>query len=337
MRGGPIYLAGADRSGTTLMSAILSSHPNIGMARLGSNMFTFFYGKFGDLSRRDNFERCLAALLKYKHVQILNPDAERIRREFWAGKPSYARLFALLNAHYAGQMGKTRWGDKTSYIERYADPILADDPTAQFVHMVRDPRDRYASSITKYKRQRGRVGGATARWLYSMRLARRSLQRYPANYLVVRYENLAARPEETVRQVCAFLGEEYAPSMLAMGGAEQFLNRGGNSSYGDAHGGISTASIGRFRKVLSKGDLAFMQSQAGAEMAAYDYRPERLRLSWSEQLSYYLVEWPTGRALMAAWRALETLQHNFPAQFGRRPVHSRDGAEEKEFGESQTA
>src|SRR5512142_2409406 len=97
MNRGPIYLAGADRSGTTLTYALLSSHSHIAMPHLGSNMWTFFYGQYGDLSRPENFERCLKAMLRYKNVLILNPDVERIRREFSQGEPAYARLFALFH------------------------------------------------------------------------------------------------------------------------------------------------------------------------------------------------------------------------------------------------
>ena len=174
MNRGPIFLAGADRSGTTLTYALLASHPNIAMAYLGSNMWTFFYGHYGDLSRRENFERCLAAMLNYKNVLILEPDPDRIRREFWEGEPSYARLFALFQNHYAERLGKQRWGDKTSYVERYTDPIFAAYPEARMIHMIRDPRDRYASAIKRWPKGKGKLGGATARWLYSVGLAKRN-------------------------------------------------------------------------------------------------------------------------------------------------------------------
>lgn len=324
---GPIFLAGADRSGTTLMSAVLASHPHIAVARLGSNMFTFFYGKYGDLSRRENFERCLAALLRYKHVRILNPDPDRIRREFWQGAPGYARLFALINDHFAEQSGRLRWTDKTSYIERYADPIFVHDLASKYIHMVRDPRDRYASSITKWKSGRGKVGGATARWLYSIGLAQRNLRRYPDNYLIVRYESLATQPEETVRAVCTFLGEDYEPGMLTLAGAEQFYNRGGNSSYGGrAQGAITASSVGRFRKVLPRNEIAFVQAVAGREMALYHYEPEPIRFSGGERLAFYLRDWPANWARLISWRAMETIQQKFPSRFGRVPLHQNRDA-----------
>jgi hypothetical protein len=337
MECGPIFLAGADRSGTTLMYALLASHPNIAMAHLGSNMWTFFYDQYGDISQPDNFERCLAALLKYKHVQILNPDPDRIRQEFWQGEQSYARLFALVQDHFAEQMGKSRWGDKTSYIERYADPIFAADPTVKMIHMVRDPRDRYASSIKRWQSGRGKVGGATARWLYSVRLAKRNLQRYPDNYMVVCYETLASEPEKTLREICAFLREDYDPIMLTMTGAQKFLNKGGNSSFSKHDRGvISTSAVGRFRKVLSKSDTAFMQLYAKRDMLAYGYQSDSVQFSFADRLSFYLVDWPTNLTRMVTWRTMEAIQHNFPARFGRTPLHTRDGiAEEQELTEVQ--
>jgi hypothetical protein len=328
MQRGPIYLAGADRSGTTLTYALLASHPHIAMAYLGSNMWTFFYEQYGDLARPANFERCLAALLRYKNVLILEPDPERIRREFRQGPPTYARLFRLLQDHYAERAGRPRWGDKTSYVERYADQIFAAYPDAQMIHMIRDPRDRYASAIKHWPNGRGQLGGATARWLYSVGLAERNLARYPGRYMVMRYETLVAQPDATLRQICAFLGEEYDPAMLDMTGAERFTRRGGNSSFNKNQlTGISTAPVGRFRKTISGRAVAFIQAYAGRAMQRYDYALEPVRLSPRERLLLYLVDWPLNWARMRAWRAQEALQQSFPAQVRRAPMSKRLVAE----------
>ena len=84
--------------------------------------------------------------------------------------------------------------------------------------MIRDPRDRYHASLTLWPNGKGRAGGATARWLYSLALAQRNLQKYPDRYQVVRFETLVRQPEQTLRDVCDFLGEAYVPAMLAMEG-----------------------------------------------------------------------------------------------------------------------
>lgn len=308
MERGPIFLAGIERSGTSLMYALLASHPNIAMTRR-TNLWAYFYNRYGDLSNQANFERCLAAMLRYKRLLKLQPDPERIRQEFWQGEPSYARLFALLEEHHAQRLGKPRWGDKSLNTERYVDEIFTAYPTAKMIQMIRDPRDRYASALTRWKVIRGRAGTGIARWLASIELAQRNQQRYPNRYKIVRYEILATKPEETLRDVCAFLEEEYSPAMLTMEGAPIHRNRGGNSSYGKyAPGNISTRSIGRFRQVLSKREIAFIQSYARRQMLVYGYELEPIELSPRDLLLFYSIDWPLNLARMAAWYALESMR-----------------------------
>ena len=163
MRKGPIFIGGPDRCGKTTMRAFLASHPNIAIPAVGSNMWTYFYGQYGDLADNQNFERCLDDMLHYKHVAFLQPDAERIRREFKHGERSYARLFSLFLIHYAEREGKPRWGAQTGLIERYADQVMAAYPDSQMIHMVRDPRDRYEASLALWPKGKLRAGGAVAR------------------------------------------------------------------------------------------------------------------------------------------------------------------------------
>jgi hypothetical protein len=305
---GPVYLAGIERSGTSLMYALLASHPNIAMTRR-TNLWSFFYNQYGDLGQPENFERCLAAMLRYKRLLKLQPDAERIRREFGQGEASYGRLFALLEQHNAQREGKPRWGDKSLNQERYVEQIFAAYPNARMIQMVRDPRDRYASALTRWKVIRGRVGSGLARWIWSIEQGKRNQQRYPDRYTMVRYESLAARPEETLREICAFIGEEYTPAMLTMEGAPAHRNKGGNSSYGKREPGkISTSSIGRFRKVLSQRDIAFMQAYAGRPMAEFGYELEPIALPAAERLLYAFVDWPFNLGRMLAWRAREVVR-----------------------------
>ncbi len=303
MKRAPIFIAGLERSGTSLIFALLASHPNIAMTRR-TNMWTYFYDQYGDLSRPENFERCLSMMMRYKRLVKLNPDADRLREAFWQGEPTYANLFALLEEQYAERLGKQRWGDKSLNTERYADPIFAAYPEARVLHMVRDPRDRYASVQARWKSRRGGVGAGTAMWLSSIDLAQRNQSKYPARYMIVRYETLAAKPEETLRKICDFVDEPYTEQMLTMRGAESFREQGSNSSYGQRKPGvISTDSIGRFRKVLSPRQIAFIQNKAGEKMLTFDYPPESVQLSLQDRFLFTFTDWPVNQARLLAWRA----------------------------------
>jgi len=302
---GPIFVCGAERSGTSLVYALLTSHPQIAMMRR-TNFWAYFDQQYGDLNQPDNFDRCLKAMMQYKRLRVLQPDPERLRREFAQGEKSYGRLLTLLGQHYAERQGKPRWGDKSLNTERFAPSVFNTFPEARIIHIIRDPRDRYASALKRWKVIRGEAGSGVAVWLASVRLAQRNEKRFAGRYLVVRYETLVAQPETTLQSICKFLDEPYIPAMLTMQGAEAFRDEGGNSSYGNRQPGqISTSSIGRYRQILSPQAIAFIQQAARRQMVAFGYEIEPLPWSLRERLRFALVDWPLNMARLLAWHSRE--------------------------------
>jgi hypothetical protein len=236
------------------------------------------------------------------------------------GEPSYERLFALLHEHYAERLGKPRWGDQTGLIERYAGDIFRAYPDSKMIHMLRDPRDRYEASLAMWPEGKGRAGAAAARWLYSARLARRNLQMYPDRYRTVRFEDLIRKPEETLRDLCEFLHEDFSPDMLTMEGSPGHRDklRQNNQTSGSAVP-LSEQFIGRFRKRLSPYEIAFIQSACRQEMASFGYPEEPVRLSAKALSLYHLYYRPANRLRMAGWLAVERLNQRYPGVFGRKP------------------
>lgn len=320
MEKGPIFIGGLDRSGKTTLRAFLQSHPNISIPAVGSNLWTYFYRQFGDLRSEENFERCLEAMMTYKQVRFLQPDLDRLRCTFWQGPQTYARLFALLQEQHATREGKPRWGDQTGLIERYAGPIFAAYPGAKMIHMVRDPRDRYAGSLALWPKGKGRAGGAAARWLYSSWLARRNLRRYPGRYMLVRFESMVTQPEATLRSVCEFLDEEYIPAMLNMPGApehrEKLIARSGGSRTDNP---LSSEYIGIYAKHIPQQEIAFIQWVLSKPMADMGYLPSALSFRLRDWMIFWLKTVPLNLVRMLFWLLFESVQQNLPALFGRKP------------------
>ena len=305
---GPVFVAGLERSGTSLMYALLASHPNIAMTRR-TNLWTHFYGQYGDLADDANLERCLAMMMRYRRLQLLQPDPERLRRDFRSGARTYPRLFALLEEQYAERLGRARWGDKSLNTERYTDEIIDAYPGVRMLHMIRDPRDRYASSKTRWETRRGGVGAGTAEWLFSARSALRNEQRHPDHVMVVRYEDLAGDPEKSLVRICDFIGEPYSDEMLTFDGAPVFRDKGSNSSYGSRTvGAISPESIGKFRNVLSPREIAFTQMVAATEMVRLGYSPDPLQLTRPARVQFVVGNLPLEGCRLVAWRAREAVR-----------------------------
>lgn len=302
----PVLVCGADRSGTTLLYALLASHPDISMVRR-TNMWRWFHGRFGDLDDPANLRAAIDTMSRYERLGVVEPDWERVRTEFGSGPHTYGRLFDLLHRHHAERRGRRRWGDKSLHSEYHADAIFAEFPDARVIHTMRDPRDRYASIAGRYEGRGPRVVSAVGRWLDSARAAQRNAARYPDRYLVVRFEDLLRNPAGVTEGLCAFIGERYDPAMLEMRGDED--PGVVNSSFGDIPANtISTAPIGRWRDRLDHRDAARIELIAGSAMRRFGYQPEVLDTLSSAERTRLRIETVPTVARVGGWRMQAKLE-----------------------------
>lgn len=295
----PIFLAGIDRSGIGLLGETLEAHPEVAMTRR-INFWDFYADRFGDLADPSNLEKCLHSMMSYTRVRRLEPDVEALRTQFVQGEATYPRLFRLLQEQNMRRLGKRRWGDKSHGAEGHARRILADFPGATILHVIRDPRDRYASQATHRSPGMGGVGSGVAAWLWSARLARQHAHAYPGRYLPIRYEDLVARPEMVVRSICTFVGIPFDPAMLTPEDA----------------GPLHTESVGRYRRDLSGGEIGFVERVAGREMRRWGYEPEGARNPVRERLRFLATGFPaaaTGLVLWRPWRTAKGLLRSGPS------------------------
>lgn len=299
---GPVFVAGLERSGTSLLYALLGSHPDIAMTRR-TNLWRYVYGQYGDLADPANLGRCLGVMERYKRLVVLELDFEALRRAMAQGPATYPRLFELVGRQVADRAGKPRWGDKSLHTERFADRIIDSYPGARILHMMRDPRDRSASVAARWGRRLGGVGAGAAEWIHSARLALRNAERHPGSYRVVRYESLVGDAPSELEEICRFIQAPWAEEMLGMGGAGSFRESGGNSSYGArTPGTISADSIGRYRSVLTRGQIEFIEGAAGEEMAAMGYPAGKTSARAA------LARHPVEAVRYAAWGSRESVR-----------------------------
>ena len=302
-RPAPVIVCGAERSGTSLMFALLASHPRLSMIRR-SNMWRWFHGKFGDLSDPANADRAIDTLSRYKRLDQLEPDWTRIRAEFDAGEPTYGHLFDVMHRHRAERVGRPRWGDKSLHSEYFAEAIFDEFPDGRVIHMVRDPRDRWVSIANRYEDGSKGISSATGRWLASVRAGEANQRRYPDRYLMVRFEDLARDPVDWTQAVCEFIGENFVPEMMTMDGAPEHDR--GNSSFGElAPRTISTKPIGRYRSALDDRHIAFIQVAAGRAMRRLGYEIEPVSLDGSDRIRFVAGAVPRDIGRLVLWSLKE--------------------------------
>lgn len=212
----PIFLVGCPRSGTTLLRALLTTHPRIAIPP-ETHFIPQLIARFGTGSMHPPVrDQALAFLRRHPRFPHGLVSWNDLRAQVVArGSITAAVLLHTFYALYAQREGgKSRWGDKTpSYVLHI--PLLAQlFPQAQFLHIIRDGRD-IALSISEKLWGGGSAVYAAALWQAYVTQARITGSRLPrTQYQEVRYEDLVATPRAVLQDLCAFLGEEFDERML---------------------------------------------------------------------------------------------------------------------------
>ncbi|MCK4871803.1 MAG: sulfotransferase [Phycisphaerales bacterium] len=285
------FIVGTGRSGTTLLQAMLSSHPRIGIPAE-----TKFFQRWdpadlrfgGEPLASDALDAYLQAFFNSEDWQLMDLPRERVEAAMRESDGSARNLFLALLRVYEAESGKERIGEKSPLHCRKVDRIRAILPEAKFIHIYRDPRDVVASMLGMSWTQ-GTVRGLARSWFKTMREHLICLREVPdSHYTGVRLETLVARPEEELKRLCDFLGETFDPAMLAFHDREE---RGYAESEKwwkeQTRQPLSEQSIGRFQRDLTKRQIAQVERIVGPLLERFNYEPYLPR--WLRENPAYLT------------------------------------------------
>jgi hypothetical protein len=214
--GPPLLILGVRRSGTTLLRVMLDRH-----SQLAVPDESYFVPQLADRHlRRIDVESFVDDLRRLNTLADWEVPLEKVRARLRDGMP-VGEAIGTVYAVYAEERGKPRWGDKTPMYMQNLRLLERLFPDALYVHLIRDGRDA-ALSFLELPR-----GIATETWMHprtppdfasqwrtEVAGARRLGRRVGARYLEVRYEELVADVEATLRRICAFAGLEFEPAMV---------------------------------------------------------------------------------------------------------------------------
>src|SRR5688572_17181295 len=145
----PIFVVGMSRSGTTLISSMLSAHPEVAISGETHFLNRWMRERVArpDLTRKD-FDRLWSRYTQSHQFRFLNLDPDAIAARIHAsGSYHLAVVFAALLAQHGSTWGKPRVGEKTPGHDRSMTTLLDWYPDARIVYMLRDPRAVVASLI----------------------------------------------------------------------------------------------------------------------------------------------------------------------------------------------
>lgn len=312
---GSVHITGLERSGKTTLAAFLDAHPMIAVPNVGTNMWHYFAHRYDDLAEPANLDACVDAMMSYDRIRWLEPDRESIMRAFADGPATYGRLFSLFLSQYAESSSAPIWGTQSAWLDKYADEVFEAHPDTRVIHVVRDPRDRYAAVKAHWPGGRGQAGGAAAKWNKAMRLVEANSHRYPGRYMALRFEDLVLGIEQTLGRVCRLIGVEFDRGMLdatkrnmreATAGIEK-------APLVDA---LSPEHLGAFRQQLNDREVAYIENVTKSHRRRFAYEDANPKGSRIDSITNLLAFWPDQALRAAAWHGLELLARFDPDRFG---------------------
>jgi hypothetical protein len=265
---------GVPRSGTTLLRTLLDSHPNMACGPESP----WLAGTYGDLTSFKDLYHSLT-------TDVRGPA----RNLTGVGETGLARALGravsgIFEAH-AATRGKSRWVEKTPYHLKHLEFINAMFPDARYVHIVRDGRDVACSIFNGRSNWGGTVlavdgprpitrPAAIQVWAEFVELWLESRERLGLVAHELRYEDLVARPEETLAQALEFLGEEFDQGMVDYAAREHdYPEWEKGSSDVREHGAVSGKSVGRWQKEFPQDELSQASTLVQDMLARYGYGP----------------------------------------------------------------
>ncbi|MFK8021746.1 MAG: sulfotransferase [Pseudomonadales bacterium] len=266
----PFFIFGCGRSGTSLLSRMISSHPNLTVP-LESHIFNSFSaleGYYGDLSQRPNRLRLIEDILSTQAIQGWQLEASIDDIERCVKSPDLGGVFDAIMQSWTSSKNKKRWGEKTPRHVFHWDDIHRHYPNAKIVHIVRDGRDVALSFMDARFGPKTSYMGAVY-WKHYLQKVRQ-LQVAESNVLEVHYEDLLADPETTLTAVCEFLGEEYSDDMLRFYD-NSLLYTTDSRNRVNLQSALMQSNTCKWRDQFSDADLERFEAVAGDELRLCGY------------------------------------------------------------------
>ena len=268
----PFFIFGCPRSGTSLLSRMLGSHPNLAIpdeSHLYNNIYPLV-ARYGDLRLEPVRARLVSEIIKTEHIKAWTPALSVNDTLSHLEQNDFHGIVDGLLRSWAAKVGKPRWGEKTPQHTLCWRTILSGFPRAQVIHLVRDGRDvmlSYRSAFFGPKH----VYPLALRWREYLAAADEARDAIgEGRFLQVRYEDLITAPEQELRRICAFLGEDFASNTLDFYRERRALPQDRRNAEGLLLPVMSN-NTGKWRASMTPRELRIFEALAGDWLERHGY------------------------------------------------------------------
>ena len=273
-----VFVVGKGRSGTTLVRAMLTAHPEMAIPPETHFIVPLSLdGAVVPAPGQVDVGTLVDRLEKHHGFPGMGLESPELRRQLTQRAPrDYAEAIRYLFELYALKEGKSRYGDKTPGHVLHIPALSKLFEEARFIHVIRDGRNVMLSNLETDFGPAGIAEGALV-WRRLVSEGRRTGRVLgPERYCEVRYEDLLDDPESAIRRLSAFASLDYHDDML------RYSERG-SDIVGSAqhHRNLDlppTKGLRDWRSGMPAHQVAVFEKLAGDQLEAFGYERSSARL-----------------------------------------------------------
>lgn len=231
-----VVIGGIERSGTSLIRAVIGSHPDIAIYQWDLMLWTKFFNIYKNKKfTKKDIEIAVNEILN--HPKTKNCDVNFSKKifieELEKQEPVYfENIYELFLKYYSAENDKEYVGLKTPFNEFYSNDIFKSFPKTKFIHVIRNPLN-VAASLKEAKKKwwGGKVNSYfhIHSWKKSAQLAIKNKRKFNDQYFILKYEDFVNQPKTISKELCEFLEIPFYEEMLEMKGHPGW--KGNNSSF----------------------------------------------------------------------------------------------------------
>ncbi len=266
----PVFIVGAQRSGTTLLRMLLNAHSKIAIPEEARFLMPMLEQRHLDAGfHGEDYSKLVSFLRASEEFGLWNYDSGPFFADLEARSGiGLVEMMDGLYGSFAQGEGKRYWGDKSLFFRRI-DILARMFPQGSFIHIVRDGRDVF-DSWRKMDASKDCAPAAALDWRLKLNLIERAFARLPADRtLTIRFEDLLVNAEQVARTACGFLGVDYEEGMLE-------FHQKSRRYVGDHHSQlifkpIESGNQSKWRNNLSHAEKVAFDLVAGPQLDRYGY------------------------------------------------------------------
>jgi hypothetical protein len=312
-RNAPVFVIGCHRSGTALLYDSLLSAGGFPLFHASPYVHTALLRICGNPSVRRNREKLIKLWLRSKAFRRSGFAPDDLASQLLEECKSGGDFLRIVMGELARRADVRRWAVRDCDNIMYMHEIKREIPDALFVHVVRDGRDASLSM----KKQHGAPPRFWARerelavwallWRYTVRKGRRCGQKFPGDYIEVRYEDLVLDPEKTLGVLGKFLDHDLDYGRIQKRALGHVVSP--NTVWKEESGSDNFNPVNRWKTKLSQAEIQVLEATIGDCLEEFSYslttkREPSMQLDSSLRLMRILYPWYFGSKLFLQSKTL---------------------------------